>query len=64
MSSWQNVEAVAHLAHTCSVIAREAIADAISSRDNVSQPLSVQVFAIGALAGNGQDLLIFLNSLL
>jgi hypothetical protein len=26
--------------------------------------LSIQVFAIGALAGNGQDLLIFLNTLL
>lgn len=53
-----------HLAHTCALISAEAPAYAVCGWCNGGQAVSIGLLGIGSHAGNGQNLLVFLDSLL
>lgn len=53
-----------HLSHTGALISTEASGYALRGWCNGSQRVSVDLFGIGSHAGNGQNLLVLLDSLL
>lgn len=53
-----------NLASAGAVIARKAFGVSVAGGTNVTHVLAVELFGIGAHAGNGQNLLVFLDTLL
>jgi predicted RNA-binding Zn ribbon-like protein len=53
-----------NLAHTCTLIFREASRYAIRSWCDAAQAISIHFFGVRAHASNGEDLVVFLNTLL
>ena len=53
-----------HLAHTSSLISRKAATYAIRGWRDEGQTVPILLFGIGAHAGDGDDLLVFLDALL
>lgn len=53
-----------YLPHACALISAEAAGYALRGGPDVGEAVSVELFGVGAHAGNGEDLLVLLHALL